>query len=103
MKNFYSPTRDKEKMQCEFFSELDRVMSRLAEDGYNILIGGDFNVIINMALDCFRSRTVTKTKSRDVVWGILDKFDLVDIWRKRNPNKKQFTFRQKNLVVQTID
>ena len=26
---------------------------------------------------------------------------LLDIWRKRNPNKKQFTFRQKNPVVQT--
>ena len=43
--------QDKEQMQCEFFSELDRVMSRLAEDGYRILIGGDFNVIMNMALD----------------------------------------------------
>ena len=75
--NVYSPTRDKEQMQCEFFSELDRVMSRLAEDGYRILIGGDFNVITNMALDYFGSRTVTKTKSRDVLMGILDKCDLV--------------------------
>ena len=82
-------------------TRIDRVISSLAADGYRILIGGDFNVIMNMALDYFGSRTVTKTKSRDVLMGILEKFDLVDIWRKKNPNKKQFTFRQKNPVVQT--
>ena len=99
--NIYSPTRDKEQVQCDFFLELDRVLSTLAEDGYKILMGGDFNVLMNMALDYFGSRIVTKTKSRDVLMGIMDKFDLIDIWRKRNPNKKQFTFRKKNPVVQT--
>ena len=82
--NVYSPTRDKEQIQCKFFSELDRVISSLAADGYRILIGGDFNVIMNMALDYFGSRTSDK-KLRVGMWlmGILEKFDLVDIWRKR--------------------
>ena len=99
--NVYSPTRDKEKIQCEFFLELDRSLSLLAEDEYKILIGGDFNILMNMQLDYFGSKIATKTKSRETLKGILDKFDLIDIWRKRNPNKKQFTFRKKNPVVQT--
>ena len=97
--NIYSPTRDKVRLQCEFFSELDHEMSKLSHNKYSWLLGGDFNIVMNMDLDYMGCRTSMNTKSRDMVISILDKYNLVDIWRKKNPNKKQFTFRQKNPVV----
>ena len=99
--NIYSPTRDKEKMQCDFFSEIDKTMTELYDENYSWVIGGDFNIIMNMGLDYMGSRSFMRTRSRDMLSDILDKFNLVDIWRKKNPNKKEFTFRQKTPVVQT--
>ena len=89
-------TPNKTKEQCTFFqliqSELDKLNIE-ADD--NIIIGGDFNVILNPELDGLRG----KPKLKDSV-KIIDEmrlsFDLMNIWRIRNPDVKHFSWRQKN-------
>ena len=39
--NIYFPTRDKERMQCDFLLELDRLISSIVDPVYSLLIGGD--------------------------------------------------------------
>ena len=99
--NVYFPTKDKEKMQVEFLVKLDKVMFELEVRDYIILLGGDFNTIMNFELDYLGSNTVFKVKVRDLLVNFLSKYDLIDIWRKRNPQERQFTFRQKWPVVQS--
>ena len=53
-------------------------------------IGGDFNAHLHEELDNYGGRV----EKKDSVKNIMDiklAYDLVDIWRIRNPNKRKFT------------
>ena len=99
--NVYFPTKDKERLQVEFLVKLDKVMFDLEVRDHVILLGGDFNTIMNCELDYLGLNTVFKVKVRDLLVNFLSKYDLIDIWRKRNAQERQFTFRQKWPVVQS--
>ena len=65
-------------------------------DGVNIYQAGDFNLFLNINLEvnggtpCLKKKCVTK------LIQTVERFDLCGIWRLRNPDAKQFTFRQKH-------
>ena len=99
--NCYFPTRDKEKMQLEFLEELHNCISKFQNTGQLFLLGGDFNTIMDGDLDYMGPKNVSKNKFNENFEDFLDRFSLVDIWRKRNPNNKQFTFRQKWPIIQS--
>ena len=54
-----------------------------------------------MQVRLFRTRTLFKNKFSETLKEFLGKYSLKDIWRKRNPDEKQFTFRQKSPVVES--
>ena len=56
--NCYFPTRDKEKMQNEFLEKLDACISKLYHSDMKVLLGGDFNTIMNGELDYMGPKTV---------------------------------------------
>ena len=64
-----------------------------------IIVGGDFNIILDPDLDG-RGRNNKKKDSAKLVQDMHIDFELVDIWRIRNPTASWFTWRQKTLVVQ---
>ena len=64
-----------------------------------IILGGDFNVTLDPDLDCSGGNP-TKKDSVKHVQDVCLNFDLVDIWRVRNPECKRFTWRQKNPFIQ---
>ena len=97
----YFPTRNKENAQCDFLSDLNKIICSVFSQEYSLIIGGDFNVIMNHNLDYMGASNVSKSKYRDSLLDFLDKLDLIDVWRKRHPNKKEFTFRQKQPLVQS--
>lgn len=99
--NVYFPTRDKVQLQLNFLSEIDNILENLGVQDYSIIMGGDCNVILNMELDYMGPCKSLNTKSRDKVFEFLQKYDLCDVWRKRNPLKKEYTFRQKSPLVQS--
>ena len=54
-------------------------------------LGGDFNCVTDVDLD--RSHTISKTDSSvKKLRNILNNFQLKDIWRQHNPDKKEYTF-----------
>ena len=91
--NIYAPNKTKE--QCTFFqliqSELDNL--NIEADG-NIIIGGDFNVILNPELDGLGGKPKLKESVKTIDEMRLS-FDLIDIWKVRNPDVKHFSWRQK--------
>ena len=64
-----------------------------------IIVGGDFNIILDPDIDG-RGRNNKKKDSAKLVQDMHLDFDLLDIWCIRNPTASRFTWRQKTLVVQ---
>ena len=66
----------------------------VANKELKIILGGDFNVTLDSGLDCSGGRPFTKDSVKNIQNLCFD-FDLVDIWRIRNPERSRFTWRQK--------
>lgn len=62
----------------------------------NIVIGGDFNVPLDINKDTFQYRIISRPRARRMLNEIIDRYNLVDVWRALNPSKKQFTWRKFN-------
>ena len=69
------------------------------ESDQRIILGGDLNLTIDPDLDCSGRNPVLKDSVK-CVEDILMNYDLVDIWRIRNPDIKKFTWRQKSPIIQ---
>ena len=94
----YAPNKTSE--QCRFFQEIQaEVDSLIVEAEYDIIIGGDFNVILDPKLDGLGGKPKLKESVKKIDQIRLS-FDLIDIWRVRNPDAKRFSWRQKNPVIQ---
>ena len=64
----------------------------------SVVVGGDFNVILNPSLDSDGGKPVIKKKTIAKLIQITENLDLCDIWKIHNPKRKQFTFRQHHLT-----
>lgn len=58
-----------------------------------ILLGGDFNIILNSTMDKWPPDLLNRTNT-DLI-AFMDKFNLEDIWRIKNPNNRTFTWSNK--------
>ena len=96
--NCYAPVDEKE--QISFFNLLSEKLSEICMDENNLVIGGDFNVIFDPTLDKEGGRTKLKQQSLNILYNIMENFDLIDIWRIRNADKRRFTWRQKTPLIQ---
>ena len=77
--------------QCRFFDKLNNnIEDCVANKVLKIILGGDFNVTLDSDLDCSGGRPFTKDSVKNVQNLCFD-FDLVDIWRIRNPDTRRFT------------
>ena len=90
--NIYAPSGPQNlKERKLFFENLKDSISEFQSDNSKLILGGDFNCVTDVDLD--RSRMVSKTDSSvNKLKNILNNFQLKDIWRHQNPDKKEFTF-----------
>ena len=96
--NIYAPNKTSE--QCIFFHEIQTELDSLnIEADCDIIIGGDFNVILDPEFDGLRGKPKLKEAIK-IIEQIRLSFDLIDIWRVRNPSERRFSWRQKNPVIQ---
>ena len=94
--NVYAP--NKVQNQCLFFDNLNKVIENFVVDKeQKIVIGGDFNIALDSDLDCSGGNSFKKDSIKNIQDLCLD-YDLVDIWRIRNPETKRFTWRQKKSI-----
>ena len=97
----YFPTRDKERQQGIFLEKIDSCIGNLQFPDHSLLIGGDFNVILDENLDYMGTNLNRRSKFNNSLKMFLRKHDLIDIWREKHPDLKQFTFRQRVPLVQS--
>ena len=96
--NIYAPNKVQD--QCQFFASLNKkIEDFVVNKEHRIILGGDFNVTFDSDLDCSGGKPCKKDSVKQIQHLSLD-FDLVDIWRVRNPESKRFTWRQKNPFIQ---
>ena len=97
----YFPTRENVQRQVDFLDKIDNCISDLYSDNYSLILGGDFNLILNEKLDYMGSARIFRSNFTKQLVVFLRKYDLIDIWRKRNPGTRNYTFRQRTPLVQS--
>ena len=63
--------------------------------GDDIVLGGDFNLVLNLEEDKKGSLAKTHTKAVNLINDHATKFDLVDAWRVSNPDILRYTWRRR--------
>lgn len=100
--NVYLPVRGRELEKIDFLVNFEKLIRNINKENNAIIIGGDFNIILNKDLDYFgNSRHNVQSRFNILFEQFLDRFELLDIWRVRNGLKKQFTYRQINPFMQS--
>ena len=64
-------------------------------NGDDIVLGGDFNLVLNLEEDKKGSLAKTHTKAVNLINDHATKFDLVDAWRVSNPDILRYTWRRR--------
>jgi len=84
--NVYGPNKD----EPLFFESIHRKMNDFECE--SIIWGGDFNCVLDIMMDKKGGRAQSHCNSRKYIYDIISAYDLVDIWRKRNPNVFKYTW-----------
>ena len=86
----YAPNND----SPEFFQEVSSLLRHRQE---NKIIVGDFNLVLDVELD--RKNTFcNNNKSKEEVENLIDEFCLIDLWRARNPQKKEYSWHKNGAI-----
>ena len=89
--NVYAPTKDDLDLQYKF---IEFVQERLLEySDKNLLIGGDFNICLDPAIDKKGGKHEKQSKCAKKLLDIMEEYNLIDIWRFLNYETRRFTRR----------
>ena len=86
--NIYAPNEDDPKIFTNIFSKIED------SDTKNIIIVGDWNLVLDFDKDTINYKKHNNPKSRKIVQHHIEKLDLLDIWRTTHDNIRQYTWRQ---------
>ena len=84
--NIYGPNTD----DLTHFNTLEKYLKDNADK--TLIIGGDFNTVLDIEIDKKNGRTDTHKLCRKYLNALTETFNLVDIWRIKHPNLKQYTW-----------
>ena len=86
--NIYAPNNDNPVFLKDVFNHL------LSFECEEIVLGGDFNLVLDVQADKKEGRPTTHKNSLKEVQNIINSLDLINIWRIFNPGIKIFTWRR---------
>lgn len=73
--NIYAPNFDDSNFFTKVFTSIPPA------DDYSLIIGGDFNCVLNTLLDRSSSKVIQPSKAATNIKNLCDQFGLVDPWR----------------------
>ena len=92
--NCYAPSS--ETRQVKIFRDISNHLADMdITSDYKYIFVGDWNLIFDASMDSFGEKAVLKCKTILQLTTIMSNYDLIDIWRVRNPTLRQFTWRRK--------
>jgi len=77
-------------------------LGNLISEEFDNIIGGDYNCIVNARLDKFGGNPNARNYAATTLDGMCTQHNLSDIWRKRNKDKRCFTWTAQHLRNDTI-
>ena len=93
--NVYGPTKFNEKER--FYKKLCKWLKNVKHINDTLVLGGDWNYVQDYKLD---TRGISCVYKPVKSFKALKKhFDLIDVWRKRFPFRKQYTWRQLTMGI----
>ena len=92
--NVYGPNRD----NPDFYINLKEQIQNLGIE--NVIIGGDFNLVLDAAKDYHNYKHVNNPKAKEEVENMIEDLELNDIWRELNPDSLRYTWRRVNPLQQ---
>ena len=90
----YAPDEDDPNFFLNFFDHLNDF------ECDDVIIGRDFNLVLNLDIDKKGGLARTHTESVKTLKGFCDEFDLVNAWRVLNPDNRRYTWRRKRPEIQ---
>ena len=87
--NIYGPNEDRPA----FFRSIKQRLEALPNE--NIVIGGDFNFVLDFQRDSNYCRQ-NNPRARDAFVQTVEEQGLIDVWREVNPGKQAFTWTKQN-------
>lgn len=93
--SIYGPNKD----NPEFYLALERKIREIGIE--NVIIGGDWNLVLNFTLDYYNYKHKNNIKAQEQIDTMMTNLDLVDIWRELNPEVQRFTWRRQRPFQQS--
>ena len=84
--NIYGQNQDKPELLLEIFDKLENSMIR------NWILCGDWNLVLDQSMDTYNYIKENNPISSKILKDFMERHNLIDIWRKNNPDKKKFTW-----------
>ena len=75
-------------------------MNLLSSKIDDLIIGGDFNLVLDLNKDKKGGRSKTHSNSVKTLQSFITELSLVDAWRVLNPDISRYTWRRKNPEIQ---
>ena len=101
--NIYAPNHEDDHVN--FYNYLENKLKQYTQREDQIVVGGDFNFILDPKMDRKGGTGIKKTRKRERIMkhleNIKDYCQLKDIWRIKNPDRKRFTWRRVNPVIKS--
>ena len=91
--NIYGPNND----DPQFYTYIKNIV----KNKENVIMGGDFNLVMDTGKDYFNYKHINNPNSRRVVQEMSTELDLCDIWRELNPEYLRYTWRRPNPLQQS--
>ena len=82
--NIYCPTKDNESLQLKFLTFIEDTIEKYGHE--NIILGGDVNTYLDVIKDKKGGLYEKESNYAKKMKFMLDLYNIVDIWRVRNPN-----------------
>ena len=86
--NVYGPNRD----DPEFYKDLNEKIKEFRVD--RVIIGGDFNLVLDPSRDYCNYKNINNPKAREEVENMINDIELNDIWRDLNEDCRRYTWRR---------
>ena len=102
--NSYAPTE--QSNHVTFLGKMLHTMRDcISNPDTNIIWGGDHNIALDINLDRHGGNPMPWNCANKTFKELMLTFDLIDIWRVRNPDKREFTWRRyrPNLIQSRLD
>ena len=87
--NVYAPNEDNEEFYDRLFKKINEI------DSQYIVIGGDFNLVLDVKNDKYGGIMRTNEKARACVLKYMDTLELYDVWRMLNEELREYTWRRR--------